>query len=175
MTVVNLDRVAETYGRDIELLSMMFRHTVIEDDNGTWRWKRNRLNRWVLEGEMGNDLEHVRRPYNIDLNAMCSAWYKREFSIEEYMKWQMDTGYSLCGFEEIFGQRCDAAGRDLITQVIENHERVIAEDPNVKYDWQNIETEWNDVGLLEYDGDEYAQLGETPLLDIEFLDNRDRR
>ncbi len=165
-TLVNLDQVEEYYGRNFKLLSMMFQHPVIEATDGVWRWKSNKLQRWVLDAEMKSIKRLNNVPFNVDLNAMFLAFYQKVFSLEEYMKWQMDTGYSLSGFGEIFGQRCDANGRDLMTQLIENHEMVLGTIDQDCYNWFNIVTEWK---IGEFEGKEYAVLGPTPRLDALYL------
>jgi hypothetical protein len=97
-------------------------------------------------------------------------------SAEEYMKFNMDIGYSLSGFCEIFGQSCDADGRDIITQVLEHHEdvlaKIVAGELDENYNWRNIETLWNDYGMDEEKEEElggYAKLKPCPHLERRFL------
>lgn len=59
-------------------------------ERGVLRWKSNSLMCWLGD---------TYTPYN----AMAIAYQRKQFSIEDYMKFYRDIGYSLCGFAEIFG------------------------------------------------------------------------
>jgi len=65
-------------------------HSIIRDEDGTYRYKRNRLVVYLFM-KSGLDVNHL-----VDLaeNEMVSA--------EELMQFYRDKGYTLCGFEEIF-------------------------------------------------------------------------
>lgn len=64
---------------------------IIEDERGVYRFAQNQLYCWLLEnGE-------------VDLNSMCIAYQMGHFTLEEYMEFYRGIGYSLSGFEEIFG------------------------------------------------------------------------
>lgn len=64
---------------------------VIEDLNGVYRWQEDGLIRWL------SDIDQL------DLNAMCVAFQRGAFTLDEYMRFYRGLGYSLSGFIEIFG------------------------------------------------------------------------
>jgi hypothetical protein len=71
------------------------KHRIIEDEHGTYRYEQNRLIDWLW------------RSGKVDLNVMRIAYCHGAFSREEYMQFYRDMGYSLSGFEEIFGEELD--------------------------------------------------------------------
>lgn len=79
--------IQKSYG---DLLAL-FPHHPIERVKGIVRWQVNPLMRWISE--------------RIDLNEMCVAAQRNQFSADDYMKFYRDMGYSLCGFLEVFGER----------------------------------------------------------------------
>lgn len=87
------DKRLEPY-RDI--LALAPPHPIIEDEDGILRWSGNRLIRWLPGGERG-----------LDLGKMAAAYAAGAFSLSEYMAFYQGLGYSLCGFEEIFGERSE--------------------------------------------------------------------
>ena len=113
---------------DMAKLAVIFNHDIIETDGGVWRWKENRLTRLMqeycpvftpcgLENEAngrdsyGRHCQECRA--SLSLNGLIVDLYDGYFSVEEYMKFYMQIGYSLCGFREVFGQR-EAAEFNLI-------------------------------------------------------------
>jgi hypothetical protein len=123
--IPNKEVAKKSYYADMAILSRIFDHPIIEDCDGIWRWKANQLTEYILGRPKGSSCY----PYKIDLNDLCIQWHEGKFSLEEYMKWQMDIGYSLSGFSEIFNQ-------DLIELVIKAHSK--GKDKN----WMLIETPW---------------------------------
>lgn len=103
-------------------LAVIFNHEIIEDIHGVWRWKANKLMETFLNGvgvytpsnkecdEQG--LRPYCRPHTKELEASINLnWISlhREalFTTEEWMKFNMQTGYSLSGYYEITHQ-CNA-------------------------------------------------------------------
>jgi hypothetical protein len=116
MKVVPLDKVRkEGCYDDCADLSEIFSHPIVEvseGDSKIWRWKPSAMMEYILgraDPEAGG-----RNPYRLDLNDLCLEYCRGGFPIEEYMKFQMDVGYSLCGFCEIFSS-------EVISKVIEAH------------------------------------------------------
>ena len=110
--IIPLEEVAEhQYYWDMAELAKIFNHEIVEDDNGVWRWKANDLVCHLLhgasyyEGEewLGGRTKTFRG--SIDLNTLWLDFYKKKFTVEEMMKFNMQIGYSLSGFCEVFGQR----------------------------------------------------------------------
>ncbi len=99
---------------DMADLSLIFNHPIIEDISGVWRWKPNALIERLLDRD-----EVASKWHMIDLNQLAVDYCDGRFSLEEYMKLNMDTGYSLCGFADIFSA-------ELIARVIKAH----TEDPS---------------------------------------------
>lgn len=73
--------------------------TTIIDDNGTQRFIENGVVRWLVDANV------------ISLNDMCLAYHKDQFNLDDYMEFYMSLGYSVCGFEEIFGEGSGVADR----------------------------------------------------------------
>ena len=78
--------------------------TVI-DNHGTQRFIENEAVAWLLDTGQ------------IDLNRMFLAFHRGHFSLEAYMEFYMSLGYTVCGFEEIFGEGSGVA--DKTGQVVE--------------------------------------------------------
>jgi hypothetical protein len=95
-------------------LSNIFNHPIVEvaeGDSKIWRWKPNALIEYVL----GRPVDIFGGgKHKIDLNDLCMEYCRGGFPIEEYMKFNMDHGYSLCGF-------CDVFSQDVIAKVIKAH------------------------------------------------------
>jgi len=87
--ILKKEEIPECYN-DHLLLSA---HPIVMTDIGTIRYKTNNAIRWCCD--------------HIDLNEMCIAFNYGAFTEEEYMQFYRDIGYSLCGFEEIFGDAMD--------------------------------------------------------------------
>ena len=64
--------------------------TYIEDEHGTWRFKRDTLVDWLLETKQ------------VDLNRMAIDFENGSFSGDDYMQFYQGIGYSLSGFCECF-------------------------------------------------------------------------
>lgn len=137
---------------DMIELSEIFQHPIIEDKQGTWRWMPSNLQHYIMKPRYFK-ADISRNPYYIDLNDLCVAWYERRFSIEEYMKWQMNEGYSLCGFAEIFAQRWDKSGKNLIDLVIEHHKK----PENKGKNWMLVQTPWDEEPWLTPEDIEHAK------------------
>jgi hypothetical protein len=119
--VIPLKEVAATgHYSDMAKLAKIFNHEVLEDNHGTWRWRRNLLTTWVFEhgpfhtpsntSDATDHKEPWARPTKqyrgtIDLNNLWTDFHNGMFSLEEMMKFYMEIGYSLCGYAEVFGQR----------------------------------------------------------------------
>lgn len=65
-------------------------HEIIEDEQGTWRWKENKDVNKILK--------------NMSLNDLCPLLYFLGYgkNSEVYRKLYRDMGYSLSGYWEIF-------------------------------------------------------------------------
>ena len=72
--------------------------TFIEDESGVYRFKSNKLIRWLID-----NAHECGRKCPVNLNSMAIAYDHGVFTLEEYMKFYQDLGYSLSGFMEIFG------------------------------------------------------------------------
>ncbi len=62
---------------------------VVRDDSGVLRHPPKPLMRWLAD--------------HVDLNALWIAWQKGALSLVELQAFYRDMGYSLCGFEDLFG------------------------------------------------------------------------
>lgn len=67
----------------------------IEDENGTWRFRENKLQELLRESN-----------HTYDLNRLA-VMVGKHFRPREWVIFYMGMGYSLCGFEEIFGETMD--------------------------------------------------------------------
>ncbi len=68
-------------------------HPIVRDADGTLRFKANPLVRWLCD--------------QIDLNKMWLAFGQGAFSETAFMQFYRDIGYSLGGFEEVWGETLD--------------------------------------------------------------------
>lgn len=68
-------------------------HPIIEDKNGIFRYKAKPMMIWLCD--------------QIDLNVMWRQFQYGTFSRDEFMQFYRDIGYSLCGFEEVWGGAMD--------------------------------------------------------------------
>ena len=96
---IPLSEVAKHYPEEARL-ARLFGHQVIEDDQGTWRWKQNSL----VDHLVHDEVMHDGQDRIVDLNDLCEAAHRGRFAFEEYMKFYMQMGYSLGGFRECFAQ-----------------------------------------------------------------------
>ena len=78
-------------------------------EDGIWRWRPNKLARLMLDCcpvytcEQSGKTGHEGKA-SLSLNGLAIDLHDGAFSVEEYMKFYMQTGYSLCGFRECFAQ-----------------------------------------------------------------------
>lgn len=98
--VVSISELVESgHYADMAELSVMFNHDVVEMDNPAkgdqriWRWKPNAFANWI------------KNHGSLSLNTLAEDLQRGAFSMEEWMKFYMQIGYSLCGFAEVFGQQ----------------------------------------------------------------------
>jgi hypothetical protein len=96
---IPLSEVAEHFPEEAKL-ARLFGHKVIQDEHGTFRWKRNSL----VDHLVHDVVMHDGQDKIVDLDDLCVAAHRGRFSIEEYMKFYMQMGYSLGGFRECFAQ-----------------------------------------------------------------------
>lgn len=119
MRIVTPAQLANEYPcyADMAELAVIFTHQIILDDHDTLRWKENIF--------MSRSIGHTadpglpmrtpavwEAPYThqnfkgaIDLNNLFIEVAHGRIPLEEYMKFEMQIGYSLCGYSEVFGQR----------------------------------------------------------------------
>jgi hypothetical protein len=121
--VIPLEEVAATgYYEDMAQLAKIFHHEIVESEEGpnnVWRWKTNTLvdmlheHAPVYTPSCRDAREQGIMPYtrgsrefnaSINLNEMVMRLHSGEFSMEEWMKFYMQIGYSLGGYAEVFGQ-----------------------------------------------------------------------
>lgn len=83
---------------------------VIEDLQGTYRFRTNALFCWMTDPTRGSNHDRSSitydppRPHRVSLNDMADGFARGEFTLEEYMNFYMGIGYSLDGFVEVFGE-----------------------------------------------------------------------
>ena len=78
-------------------------NTVI-DEHGVQRFFENSVTRWLVTSG------------TLNLHDMAIAFYNGDFEIDDYVQFKMDLGYSVCGFDELFGPSssyCDNTGEYL--------------------------------------------------------------
>lgn len=116
--IIPLKEVEKNY-EDEAKLAVIFNHEVVEMDDGVWRWKGNQLVEWLQDYTPAHTppfrviQQSAGSPYcghgtptrcDIDLNTLWGDFYNGMFTVEEFMKFYMQIGYSLCGFREVFAQ-----------------------------------------------------------------------
>jgi hypothetical protein len=79
----------EYYRRQVELTD----YPIIEDRDGVYRYEEKPITRWLCS--------------QVNLNQMAIAYQGGQFSTAEFMQFYREIGYSLCGFEEIWGDEMD--------------------------------------------------------------------
>ncbi len=123
---IPLEELIKKYPSDICRIAKLFNHPVIEDENGVWRWKTNKLIDLFWEGfpvytpsqstcpkpglngfEETMAYERSKQYFTatIDLNKIWSLFDQKKFELVELMRFYMGLGYSLSGFGEVFGQK----------------------------------------------------------------------
>jgi hypothetical protein len=117
--VIPLKEVATAdYYCDMAELAVIFNHEIVEMENDVWRWKPNRFIDWIhdhapvfmpsvasayADGEHpGCNTKNVRA--SLCLNGLVMDLHRGVFTMEEWMKFYMQMGYSLSGYGEVFGQ-----------------------------------------------------------------------
>lgn len=107
------------YYSDIAELAVIFNHDVVETEYCCWRWKPNAFIDWIKDyagvytpagpvstakgdHSYGQHCKSIRA--SLSLNTLACDLQCGAFSMEEWMKFYMQIGYSLCGFAECFGQ-----------------------------------------------------------------------
>ena len=108
--IVPLDEVVENDYKQEAELAVIFNHDIVEMEDGIWRWRPNKLARLMLDCcpvytpcEQSGKTGHEGKA-SLSLNGLAIDLHDGAFSVEEYMKFYMQTGYSLCGFRECFAQ-----------------------------------------------------------------------
>ena len=119
--VLTIEEIAAIdYYSDMADLSVIFNHEVIEYDDGCIRWRKNNFidliysNAAIFTPSVLEDRKAGRLPYgkhsqegraSLNLNVLHIDLHNGSFSMEEWMKFYMQMGYSLSGYAEVFGQR----------------------------------------------------------------------
>ena len=117
--VVSYEEALDSPYADMAELSVIFNHDIVEMDDGVWRWRPNRLVSLIeeycpvyqpsgLENKITGKMAYGRHcnegRASLSLNGLAIDRCEGLFSVEEYMKFYMQTGYSLGGFSDIFCQ-----------------------------------------------------------------------
>jgi hypothetical protein len=111
--IIPLSEVAATeHYADMAKLAVIFNHDIIETYTGTWRWRENGLVCHLHRGQgpfydgkvYTGDPKNTRRG-SIDLNILWLDLLHGKFTVEEMMKFYMQIGYSLSGYEEVWGSK----------------------------------------------------------------------
>ena len=105
---------------DLAELAVIFNHEVVEDKHGTWRWRANLMTSWLADHgpfytpSSLSDIADGKSPYSrhskenrgsLSMNNLWEDFHNGMFTLEEFMKFYMQIGYSLSGYCEVFGQR----------------------------------------------------------------------
>ena len=69
-------------------------HPVVLDSHGVLRYEANTATRWACD--------------HSDLNELWMAFYRGEIALWDLVEFYRDIGYSLQGFDEIWGERLAA-------------------------------------------------------------------
>lgn len=89
-TPVSKDEIPEHFRFSATLTD----HPIVRDADGTLRYQQNPLIRWLCD--------------EIDLNRMWVEYRRHHtWTQEQFMQFYRDIGYSLSGFEEIWGEALD--------------------------------------------------------------------
>ncbi len=92
---------------DDEIIQENYKHivdmfpdcVVVEDDGGVYRFQPNNLLRYIIDNENMSDTR------NSVLTRACLAYHRGHCTLQEWAKFNMDIGYSLCGWLDIFSDR----------------------------------------------------------------------
>lgn len=87
------ESLTRNYSDLMEYLEKVRPGVVIVEINEVYRFQANKLFDWVSS--------------QISLNDMREAFLEGKFDIKEYVYFYMDIGYSLCGFEDVWGGEID--------------------------------------------------------------------
>ena len=68
-------------------------HPIIRDEYGMFRYQLNPLTSWLLD--------------HVDLNEMCRLYQLGLWSRDVFMQFYRDIGYSLSGFEDVWGEELE--------------------------------------------------------------------
>lgn len=91
MKIINREEIKEDLYREILDVETHHEHPIIEDEQGTLRWKKNEYVREIIDEKISlNDL----------LPMLCFMGYDK--NSEVYRKLYRDMGYSLYGYWEVF-------------------------------------------------------------------------
>lgn len=82
-------------------------HPIIEDENGVLRYEANPVVQWVVDREQ---TKPALARYL--LNDMAIAHSGGRLPLAPYMQWYRDMGYSLAGFDEVFGSKVEGLFSD---------------------------------------------------------------
>ncbi len=113
MKIITLSTLRKKYPcyEDMADLAKIFQHRIVMNNN-VIRWEENKLISFLISPNGGP----------VSLNALAIARSKKIFTLEEYMKFYMGIGYSLCGYADVFGQ-CEVTeyGLEYIEQPPKDH------------------------------------------------------
>ncbi len=116
--IIPLKELSKNY-KDLSELALIFNHEVVETESGIWRWKRNNFINWISdycgvytpsgpdsesEGKYAYGSHCTEFRASISLNVLVGDLHRGMFSMEEWIKYNMQIGYSLSGFYDIFAQ-----------------------------------------------------------------------
>jgi len=82
-----------------DILQLFPQAEIIRDKDETLRFRRNKVIDYVVQCSHDIPL--------IDLNQIGRLYHSGLFSVHDVMEYYMLMGYSLCGFEEVFGNEMD--------------------------------------------------------------------
>jgi hypothetical protein len=116
---IDLEEVRQIYN-DMADLAVIFNHEVVETEEGVWRWKSNSFISHIsghapvytpsnaecyTMGIMPYTRLHTKEyRASLSLNSLVRDLHANLFTMEEWMKFYMQIGYSLSGYGEVFGQ-----------------------------------------------------------------------
>jgi hypothetical protein len=111
--VIPVEEVLESdHYNDMGQLATIFNNDIVEMRDGVWRWRPNTLVTLAQSGDCGmheGEWEGAMKTRcfrgAIDLNDLWCDYHRGRFTCEELMKFNMQIGYSLSGFAELFGQK----------------------------------------------------------------------